>query len=104
MTLDFHTALLKLVPGATWEWPGFDYANLVWKDTIHEKPPFHLIVAMASQIEADRVANDYKARRAAEYPPVTDYLDAVVKGDKEQLQQYVEACLAVKAKYPKPTV
>jgi Holliday junction resolvasome RuvABC endonuclease subunit len=43
----------------------------------------------------------YKAKRAAEYPPITDYLDGIVKGDKAQVQAYVDACLAVKAKYPK---
>lgn len=40
--------------------------------------------------------------RAGEYPPVTDYLDGVVKGDQAQIQRYIDACLAVKAKYPKP--
>jgi hypothetical protein len=43
----------------------------------------------------------YRELRAAAYPPVTDYLDAVVKGDQEQMQAYIDACLAVKAKYPK---
>jgi hypothetical protein len=46
-------------------------------------------------------ANAYKAKRAAEYPPMTDYLDAVVKGDTAQQQAYIAACLAVKLKYPK---
>ena len=44
----------------------------------------------------------YQQLRAAEYPPATDYLDAIVKGDAVQQQAYVDACLAVKAKYPKP--
>lgn len=43
----------------------------------------------------------YIAKRAAEYPPITDYLDAVVKGDTAQQQAYIDACQAVKAKYPK---
>ena len=43
----------------------------------------------------------YKAKRAAEYPPMTDYLDGVVKGDQAQIDAYIAACLAVKAKYPK---
>ena len=43
----------------------------------------------------------YKAKRAAEYPPYTDYLDGIVKGDNAQVQAYIDACLAVKAKYPK---
>lgn len=43
----------------------------------------------------------YKAKRAAEYPPMTDYLDGVVKGDQAQIDAYIAACLAVKTKYPK---
>lgn len=42
------------------------------------------------------------AKRQEEYPPMTDYIDGVVKGDQEQMQRYIEACLAVKLKYPKP--
>jgi hypothetical protein len=43
----------------------------------------------------------YKSLRAKEYPPITDYLDGIVKGDNAQVQSYIDACLAVKAKYPK---
>jgi hypothetical protein len=43
----------------------------------------------------------YKAKRAAEYPPMTDYLDGIVKGDNAQVQAYIDACNAVKNKYPK---
>ena len=46
-------------------------------------------------------AHAYIAKRAAEYPPVTDYLDAIVKGDQAQIDKYIADCLAVKAKYPK---
>jgi hypothetical protein len=45
---------------------------------------------------------DYQAQRAAEYPPMADYLDGIVKGDSAQVQAYIDTCLAVKAKYPKP--
>lgn len=38
--------------------------------------------------------------RAKAYPPATDYLDAIVKGDTAQQQRYIDACLAVKSKYP----
>lgn len=47
--------------------------------------------------------NAYKAKRALEYPPITDYLDGVVKGDQTQIDKYIADCLAVKAKYPKVT-
>lgn len=43
----------------------------------------------------------YAEKRAAEYPPVADYMDSIVKGDDTQKQAYIDACLAVKAKYPK---
>lgn len=44
----------------------------------------------------------YVRQRASEYPPITDYIDGVVKGDQAQIDSYIQACLAVKAKYPKP--
>lgn len=43
----------------------------------------------------------YKDQRRAEYPSVFDYIDGVVKGDAAQIQAYIDACLAIKAKYPK---
>ena len=44
----------------------------------------------------------YIAKRQAEYPQITDYIDGIVKGDQEQIDAYIAACQAVKAKYPKP--
>ena len=43
----------------------------------------------------------YSELRAMEYPPITDYLDGIVKGDQAQIDKYIADCLAVKAKYPK---
>lgn len=43
----------------------------------------------------------YRQLRAAEYPPMTDYLDGIVKGDQAQVAAYISACEAVKVKYPK---
>ena len=43
----------------------------------------------------------YAELRVAEYPPMTDYIDGIVKGDQAQVDAYVAACMAVKAKYPK---
>lgn len=55
----------------------------------------------AKKAEADRTK--YQRDRAKEYPSINDYIDGVVKGDQAQVQAYIDACLAVKAKYPKPT-
>jgi len=43
----------------------------------------------------------YIAKRQAEYPPFTDYLDGIAKGDQAQIAKYIVDCQAVKAKYPK---
>jgi len=43
----------------------------------------------------------YADLRRSAYPSQFDYLDGIVKGDQDQIQKYIEACLAVKAKYPK---
>jgi hypothetical protein len=49
-------------------------------------------------------SSDYTKLRCSEYPPITDYLDGIVKGDKEQVAKYISECLAVKEKYPKEGV
>jgi len=46
-------------------------------------------------------AHAYIAKRQAEYPPASDYLDGVVKGDQAQIAKYIADCQAVKTKYPK---
>lgn len=46
-------------------------------------------------------AHVYITKRQAEYPPFTDYLDGIVKGNNAQVQAYIDACNAVKNKYPK---
>ena len=49
-------------------------------------------------------ANEYIAKRVAEYPPLTDLADALYhqsKGDETKLTAYLAKCEAVKQKYPK---
>jgi hypothetical protein len=57
--------------------------------------------AEAAALVPQPAALTYAEKRAAEYPPMTDYLDGVVKGDQAQIDKYIADCLAVKAKYPK---
>jgi len=54
-----------------------------------------------SAVQAYVDAHAYIAKRASEYPPITDYIDGVVKGDQAQIDKYIADCLAVKAKYKK---
>ncbi len=40
--------------------------------------------------------------RKAEYPPIEDYIDGVVKGDDAQVAEYKAKCLEVKKRHPLP--
>jgi hypothetical protein len=61
----------------------------------------NVLVLLPNEVP-DNSAIEYKLLRAQEYPPITDYLDGLVKGDQQQIDEYIAKCLAVKAKYPKP--
>ena len=91
-------ALQSLRPGAQWVLRGDD---LEWMDTEQTQPTDAEIDAEVARLQAEHERTEYQRKRAAEYPPMADYLDAVVKGDQAQIDAYVAACLAVKAKYPK---
>ena len=52
-------------------------------------------------VQAYMDAHAYIAKRQREYPPFTDYLDGIAKGDQAQIDKYIADCQAVKAKYPK---
>jgi hypothetical protein len=54
-----------------------------------------------SVVNAYIAKNEYKEKRAKEYPPFTEYLDGIVKGDTAQVDAYIAACQAVKDKYPR---
>jgi len=54
---------------------------------------------LAAHAEAE--ANAWLGARQSAYPPYTDYLDGIVKGDQAQIDKYIADCLAVKAQYPK---
>ena len=52
-------------------------------------------------INADVVARVIQDLRAKAYPPMSNYLDGIVKNDTAQIETYLSACLAVKQAYPK---
>lgn len=93
-------ALLSLRPGAQWTLCGDD---LEWVDTVQTQPTDAEIAAEIVRLQAEYDAKEYQRLRAAEYPDFRDYLDGVVKGDQAQIDAYIAACQAVKAKYPKGT-
>jgi hypothetical protein len=88
--MNFEDAIYKLYPQTvrTVEDKAFDAnGNIV----IYNKETVQALVS----------ANAYIAKRQAEYPPFTDYLDGIAKGDQAQINKYIADCQAVKAKYPK---
>jgi hypothetical protein len=95
-------ALQSLRPETQWTLSGEDYSGLIWLDEQQAQPTEEECIAEVARLQAAYDALEYKRLRAPEYPPITDYLDGVAKGDQDQIDTYIAACLAVKAKYPKP--
>jgi len=98
---DLTKAIISLYPQSSWELNGDKYSGLVWKSNDIQKPTEAQLNAECDRLQAEEVANAYKAQRAAAYPPMADYLDGIVKNDQAQIDKYIADCLAVKAKYPK---
>ena len=73
-----------------------------WSDPSVLVPTQKQLTDEVKRLQAEYDRNEYQRLRQLEYPPITDYLDAVVKEDLAHQQAYIDACLAVKAKYPKP--
>jgi len=91
-------AIRSLNPNAHFAVRGDD---IEWLDTNQTQPTEAEITAEVARLQAEYDAQAYARSRASEYPPITDYIDGVVKGDQAQIDAYIAACQAVKAKYPK---
>lgn len=70
--------------------------------TAEEEAARDIEVAQWAAERAALARTQYQRDRAKEYPAIADYIDGIVKGDQAQIQAYIDACLAVKLKYPKP--
>jgi len=92
-------AILSLVPNAQVNIYGND---VQWVNPVIAPVTDEQIDDEIARLQAEYEAKQYQRNRALEYPPITDYLDGVVKGDQEQIDAYIAACQAVKTKYPKP--
>jgi hypothetical protein len=93
--VDINETRFPVAPELTW----VDCAqevkvNWLYSDGVFSVPP--IVIYPPSSVELT-----YAQKRAAEYPPMTDYLDGVVKGDQAQINKYIADCQAVKTKYPK---
>jgi hypothetical protein len=101
-TFGIVDALQTLTPGAQWVLSGDEYSGLEWLDEDQDQPTEEALFAEADRLQAEYDALEYQRLRKPEYPPIEDYIDGIVKGDREQVDAYIAACVAVKEKYPKP--
>ena len=107
--MDITNALQSLRPGAEWMLIGDNYNDIRWLEKpVYEggqrKPTIEEVEVEVARLQQEWENTEYQRLRAKEYPDVKEYLDGLVKGDTEQMQEYIDNCLAVKAKYPKPEV
>lgn len=103
-TFGIIDAIQSIAPSAAWTLIGDDYSGLDWLDTVVEKPTEEALTLEVNRLQAEYDFFEYQRLRKVEYPNFEDYLDGIVKGDQDQVQAYINACLAVKEKYPKPSV
>jgi hypothetical protein len=88
--MDKHDAIYKLYPNIV----------TIRGDVAYDKDN-NEVTYDNNAVEALVASEAYKEKRASEYPDFRDYLDGIVKGDDAQVQAYIDACNAVKNKYPK---
>lgn len=77
------------------------FVILKWNtEKLGDQPTDQELLSLFNEFKSYRA--EYAVNRRKEYPPITEYLDGIVKGDQAQIQAYIDKCLAVKEKYPKP--
>lgn len=97
MVIDKSKALLSLRPGAEWVLRGDD---LEWLDANQTRPTDSEIAAEVTRLQAEYDAKEYARKRAPEYPPIGDQLDALFKAGAFPADMAAKI-QAVKDKYPK---
>ena len=103
---DYHNALESLYrgKGCGYSMTGTEYSGLEWfENNPLSKPTEEELIAECARLQKKYEDTMYQRQRVIEYPNPMEYVDAYVKGDDEAMQEYIDKCLAVKAKYPKPT-
>lgn len=99
--INYATILIFNYPNTQWAINNdSDYDTLDWHDSSPKPTKDELDALWQATLEKIN-ANAYKELRAREYPPITDYLDGLVKNDQAQIDKYIADCLAVKARHPK---
>lgn len=107
--------LTQEYPNASWQIVGEDnnYDGLDWRSEEIEKPPLEILEDLwSTKYEALWLLIGVHKVRAAQYPPIGDQLDAVLKGFAQlgtqgatlpaDLVAVIDAWQAVKTAHPKP--
>lgn len=101
-----NLALEKLTPNGAWT-IAEDFLledKIIWLSKNVEKPSWDIILSESKNFKVIEISTNYKKLRQAEYPPIEDYLDAVVKNDLVQVEAYIAKCKEIKLKYPKTDI
>jgi hypothetical protein len=103
---DICTAIIKICQDNEWDISQVgvtdeDYNSIEWLDGNPNNILVDQIKVKVAELKADYDSKQYQRDRLPEYPPATDYLDGVVKGDQGQIDKYIADCLAVKQRFPK---
>lgn len=101
---EISDAIRSLCPESTWILHDDNYSSIEWISNDGDFPSEEEVQNEVLRLQAAYDALAYQRLRASEYPPIEDYIDGIVKGDTDQVDNYIAACLAVKNKYPKPSV
>ena len=76
--------------------------SINWIDTVQTQPTQLEIDTEIIRLASVYNAQEYARKRAAEYPPIGDQLDALWKGGDAAAEMLTKV-QAVKTKYPKPS-
>ena len=87
-------ALQELRPGAEWNLRG---EIIEWLDKTQSSPAPEELDEVIKKLEA----LDYRNKRAAEYPPIVDQLEAIWEGGSAA-EEMKAKIMDIKNKYPKP--
>lgn len=101
--------LIEKLPALKWKYPNAQivtYGELIVGWNSASPPPNDAeIEAIYQEYVKYKASVLYQEKRAPEYPPVQEGLDALVHkelGDPGPWNEYVAKCVAVKDKYPQP--
>lgn len=100
--MDLTKAIISLRPGANWILRGEEYEGLEWLDETQTKPTKQELIDECNRLDLEYASVEYKRKRAAEYPSISDQLDMLYWDKINGTNNWQNAIDSIKAKYPKP--